>query len=448
MLAVASVTRVRGVAVAHAVVGAVALCGVGLGLALRGMPVLANDFPLNDGGLFSVMIEAVRGARYGLPWSVTYNGLEIPFAYPPLGFVLGALLADLTHTSGIAVLRWLPLALNLFAMGAFALLARAVLRTAMGAVVALGVLMALPGSYEWLIGGGGLTRSLGLLFALLALREAYLLATRGWRRDVALLAVCSGLALLSHLEMAWFLAYSAVLVYLGYGRTWGNAVRGAVAAGGALILAAPWWVTVLARYGPGPFVAAAATGSSVAQGLGARDVQVFAALALALFAALAATRDERLSLLAWVGAIWLLNSRSRWLIACPLSLALGRATSAALIHPWGDWGAHAGTAAGRLALWARPICAPLTVAALGLAALAYRSGLPVPADVAAATAALTREDRSAMGWLRNHTSERSRFIVVGGGGWAQDRVGEWLPVLGGRVVDSTIQGTEWLPGGE
>src|SRR5581483_7862715 len=117
MLAVASVTRVRGVAVAHAVVGAVALCGVGLGLALRGMPVLANDFPLNDGGLFSVMIEAVRGARYGLPWSVTYNGLEIPFAYPPLGFVLGALLADLTHTSGIAVLRWLPLALNLFAMG-------------------------------------------------------------------------------------------------------------------------------------------------------------------------------------------------------------------------------------------------------------------------------------------------------------------------------------------
>jgi len=38
------------------------------------------DFPLNDGGLFLAMTEAIRDAGFSLPAVVEYNGLDLPMA--------------------------------------------------------------------------------------------------------------------------------------------------------------------------------------------------------------------------------------------------------------------------------------------------------------------------------------------------------------------------------
>src|SRR6188768_2782000 len=58
---------------------------------LRLMQTAQSAFPLGDGGLFYSAIEAVRTSG-GLPESIPYNG-DIPFVYPPLGFVVAALVS-------------------------------------------------------------------------------------------------------------------------------------------------------------------------------------------------------------------------------------------------------------------------------------------------------------------------------------------------------------------
>ena len=63
------------------------LAGVVLaGLVVRAIPVALADFPVNDGGLFVAMVQAIQVAGWGLPLTVDWNGAELPFAYPPLGF--------------------------------------------------------------------------------------------------------------------------------------------------------------------------------------------------------------------------------------------------------------------------------------------------------------------------------------------------------------------------
>ena len=57
--------------------------------------------------------------------------------------------------------------------------------------------------------GGGLTRGLGFLFVVLALGQAHAMFTTGRRGSVVVCALCSGLAVLSHPAMVWFLAFSA-----------------------------------------------------------------------------------------------------------------------------------------------------------------------------------------------------------------------------------------------
>ena len=61
------------------------------GTFVRVMPVLQAGFPLNDGGLFYTMTSDLQKAGYALPAVTTYNGLGIPYAYPPLPFYLAAL---------------------------------------------------------------------------------------------------------------------------------------------------------------------------------------------------------------------------------------------------------------------------------------------------------------------------------------------------------------------
>ena len=81
--------------------------------------MLGADFPLTDGGLFLVVIEAIRGGRYQLPSTVNYNGMDLPFAYPPLGFYLAAFTADLTEASPLDLLRYIPLVASVATLLAF-----------------------------------------------------------------------------------------------------------------------------------------------------------------------------------------------------------------------------------------------------------------------------------------------------------------------------------------
>jgi len=60
------------------------LISVLFGAWMRFMPTLLTGTPINDGGMFYVMILDLRAHRFLLPAFTSYNHLNIPFAYPPL----------------------------------------------------------------------------------------------------------------------------------------------------------------------------------------------------------------------------------------------------------------------------------------------------------------------------------------------------------------------------
>jgi hypothetical protein len=422
------------------------------GFLIRAAPVLPADFPLNDGGLISLMVEEVRKAKYGIPFSISYNSTEIPFAYPPLTVYIGALVADLIPGTPLDVLRVLPMVVTTLTVGAFFLLARSAL-SPRAALVATGIFAILPGSFLWLIMGGGLTRSFGFLFAILALHQAYVLYTRGGLRPAALLAIFAALTLLSHIALFWFLAYSSALLGLGFCRDRRRLLFSMAAGVAAVAIAAPWWVTALVRHGPGPFVAAFQAGSFLtdiaAEQTAALPGPALLACSLVAIAALmgmAAVGDQRFFLLGWLGSMFLLDTRSfRWLVTVPLALADG-----SLVH-------RGVLVLGRLR--GQDGLLPRTAALGGAdrAVTVLTAGVVVALSLVTAYAQweiagevlvpLSIEERDAMRWISQETPEASTFLVLSGRVWALDRWAEWFPVLAKRVSVTTAQGYEWLPGG-
>ena len=149
---------------------AVWLASVALaGLVVRAIPVALADFPVNDGGLFVAMTRAIEDAGWGLPLTVSWNGSELPFAYPPLGFYLSGGISTIFGLDLTDVFRWLPLVASALVVPAVFLLARELLRSDLGALVAALAYALAPVSYVWLVQGGGVTRSPGMLLAVLTL---------------------------------------------------------------------------------------------------------------------------------------------------------------------------------------------------------------------------------------------------------------------------------------
>ena len=236
-------------------------CALLLGALVRISFVTAFDFPLNDGGLFYTMSSDLQSNSYRIPEFTTYNFDRIPFAYPPLSLYAASLVDDATPLSMFGVFRLLPLCASIATMFAFLALARRILPDRVSLVAAVTAFALIPRSFEWMIMGGGLTRSLGLFFAVLALHEAHRLYV-GRRRSAAVtLGVLAGLTLLSHLEIAWFLAFSTVILLAAHGRHRTGALGTLAAVAIAVAVAAPWWITVLTQHGASPFVAAATTSS-------------------------------------------------------------------------------------------------------------------------------------------------------------------------------------------
>ena len=200
-------------AYALAIAGAVAL-----GFLVRAGFVLGSGFPLNDGGLFYQMVRDLQHAHYAIPDTTTYNGDSLPFVYPPLGLYLAAMLNDVTGMGLATVFRVVPLVASTLTIGAFFLLARDMLKSRVAVIAAVFVFAVVPRSFLWLIMGGGVTRSFGLLFALLTMHAAHAMYTRADRRYAALAALFAALAFLCHIEMAWFAAFSSGLFFLAYGR--------------------------------------------------------------------------------------------------------------------------------------------------------------------------------------------------------------------------------------
>src|SRR5512143_1425151 len=105
-----------------------ALAGL-LGLVVRLPAALRSGFPLNDGGLFYRMIIELQANGFRLPLITSYNGEHIPFAYPPLGLYVGAVLSSGLHANVLDLLRIVPGIVSSLCVPAFYFLARRLLKS-------------------------------------------------------------------------------------------------------------------------------------------------------------------------------------------------------------------------------------------------------------------------------------------------------------------------------
>jgi hypothetical protein len=429
-----------------------------IGVAIRCWLVLSRDFPLNDGGLFYAMADDIRHNGYALPVTTTYNGAALPFAYSPLALYAAAALADLGVPLADA-LRFLPLVATCLLLGAFVLLARELLASRAELVAATFAFAVIPRSSTWLLMGGGLTRSFGFLFAMLAAWQAVRFYKYGGRRHLVAATVLSALAVLSHLGTAPSLVIAIVLLFLAYGRSW-RAFGGTVMiALGTALLSAPWWGTVLAHHGLDTFRAANATGESLFSGYEGRH-RVLMSLANFGVAKTGEPMAPVIWLFALIGGIAAL-ARGSWMLPAWWVLLL--------VFDGRQGGTFATVPISMLAgIGVVSVVLPALIAAAPdprgrrrarMLAAVVLAGLVVYTGAWALTRdrdhggegwtleSLTPAQRQAMAWLRDATPPGSRVLVVSGTWWPMDRTSEWLPVLASRPSVATVQGYEWVPGG-
>lgn len=419
--------------------------------------VMTASFPLNDGGMFMQAIIDLQHSHFMLPQYIHYNGLPIPYAYPPLGFYVAGLIAAATHASLFTVLRIVPTTFSVLTVVAFMKLADSFLHDRTAVVLASLAFAFVPRSYTWEIMGGGLTRSIGFFFAMLAIWQAYLLFTQRSRRSLIWTAVFSSLACLSHLEMAWFVAFSSVLLFLVYGRTRSGFRDAMFVSIGVALLTSPWWGLVIAHHGVKPFLYASHSGGHTVIVIVAYlltlnwgQEQLFPLFgALALIGMLYCVVRRRYFLPLWVFAGLLLDPRKFETEAMvPMSMVVGICIVEMILPlirqgvdslPVTDSVRSTGTLnrwPSMIRQWAGPCAVGIIIIYAMIASLVAITLSDVP---------LSTDERQAMQWVSQSTATNSRFAIITGDEWAADRSSEWFPVLAGRTSAATVQGNEWLP---
>src|SRR5258706_696888 len=213
-----------------------------LGAFVRLFIVATGDFPLNDGGLFLVMTRDVMQANFALPAFSSYNAIHMPFVYPPLGFYIVGIIASVSHWPLLDIVRFFPVVVNILTIPAMYILARTVLNSRAQAIYATFAFALLPRAFFWLIMGGGLTRSVGFFFAILAMQQACLMYTTRQRRYILSTSVLSALTVLSHPEMMLYAACSIAVFFVFRGHNRDGVIHSILFVAGTCLFPPPWRV--------------------------------------------------------------------------------------------------------------------------------------------------------------------------------------------------------------
>jgi hypothetical protein len=246
--------------------------------------------------------------------------------------------------------------------------------------------------------------------------------------------------------MALLIAAGYAVFLVAYGRNPRSISHAAGVAVGALLLAAPWFGTVIAYHGIDPFLAAASTGSHTLNAVLAflvfpytREPYLPLVAILGVIGAVASFARRQPLLPALLVILFLLDPRKASTTATlPLAMLAAQATLTVLVPQ---------LARLREAVSARPLW---LVSALPAAVVFYTviSALAAPSiGERSPIRVLPASDREAMRWIAANTPAAARFLVIEGNDYPwTDTQSEWFPALTSRVSVNTVQGTEWFPG--
>lgn len=408
---------------------------MGASVCFRLYLLVANDFPVNDGALFLEFVRATATTFPRLPTEAAYNGLTLPFAYPPLSFWIGALLTKLGADS-LEVVRILPILMNIAYVLLFALLLLKSGRSFVFTALTILFLSSTSLSFQWLMMGGGLSRGLGSIFLMLTL-IAITVPDRGrealpvWRAAAAGVAVAG--AILSHLEWGILAAGCVVLSRaLGSSTLKSFIISCAVAGATAFALILPWLLFVTQAHGLEPFLSA---GGTSFWGDGKFPSRILSVLLLAVvsnpFAIVGFVVLLRRREWFWIGFLVLCVTLTPRHVSTPATLANAVLGVQGVITAYEFAARHVRT---RMLLNGSIGFLVAAILAFGV----YRIHHHAPGSFRV----LPAEMRQAMGWVAaNHP--KSRFVIVNDRPWYNDSTGEWFPTLASGHSVTTVQGREW-----
>ena len=429
--------------------------GLLLGAYTRFLPTIMVGFPVTDGGLFYVMVKALQANHYILPVFVEYNGILIPFAYPPLGFYMAGLISDLFQIPLIEVFRWMPAMGSVIFSVAFFPLASSILGSTLKGSLATVFFALIPRSISFYIMGGGITRVLGTLFLILTLYSAHKLFTAPSKKYIWMTVLFGSAVVLSHPEAALHTVFLCLVLWIFLGISRQGIKNALLVVVGVITLTAPFFFVVISRHGLQPYQSAAQTGFlsplawlAIITGSFSDEkfVTVISALALLGLVIAIARRDFLLVVMLFVPAFVDPRSASTmslisWVMLAAIgfvdviipgiyALKNGPQSMQDIELNWYDY--FNKTPAIKIAL-------------TGLIFYAFFG--TVLSDQVYPKVSLTPSDRSAMEWVANNIPQQSRFVILTGETETfADAVSEWFPVLGKSTSIATVQGYEWMAG--
>lgn len=422
-----------------------------IGIVLRFLPALQFDFPINDGGMFLSMIRDLYENGFSLPKTTSYNYSQIPFAYPPFGFYVGAFVLRLTPVTDVELLRWLPAVVSAAIVPVFYWLSLQIFNNTTKAFIATTILAVMPGAFDWLVMGGGLTRSFGILFFLLGVGNVLKLFRDKDARSLWFSILFCGLAVLSHPEVSLQTAGICFLIVLLYGRNFRGLKNSVFVSFGALIVTAPWWGAILLYHGFSPFNSAMQTGiheTFVAslfhsffslQG----DLPIIPILSiLGLFLTL---RRKEFLFFGWAFLPFFLDPRNAPSIAQFAYILL---SGEALSFLWERFKQAYANDIEKKNITPSEY-APFFLALPFVILVVYFFVITINLSKRLVQISLEKSDREVMEWIRTNAPEDGRFLLMTNKGQVNpmvDSFQEWFPTLAERPSANTLQGREWTLG--
>ena len=406
------------------------------GLIIRLFFFVGNTFPLHDGGFFYVLIQDLLSNNFALPAFSSYNNAAIPFIYPPFGFYFVGGLERLFGADRLLLMRIVPLLVTSLTVPAFYFLALELLKDREQAFASAIIFSLLPYSYRWLIMGGGITRSFGALFMILAMIYLIRFLREGKTQAGVLCPLFCGLTVLSHPEWAWFLFYSiGIYVIVALIRKQRKALlRSVIILAGTLIVILPW---ILKIYSPEILLPLQDSGFSRWGEIlrfftlnWSNEILFPVITVFALFGLLITIKNKTLLLAVWLPAVFILQGRAAAQKAVvPLALLAG----VGLVR-MGAWLKN------RYPDFFRSFFFKFLV---GMLLVYVVMGSMV--SVIGYASPLSAQELESISWIGQSTPTDSSFLMISGEAWVKEDYSEWVVALTGRHSVSLVQGYEWLP---
>lgn len=411
---------------------------------LRLARVLQSPMPIGDGGMFYSMTLDLINNRFHLPETISYNRIDLPNTYPPLGFYLAGALSVIFHINLLDIFRFLPVFFSILSIPAFYFLAKELVKNEVQLTIATLIFSLVPPTFDWLIKGGGVTRSPSFVFSLLALAFAYRLFTQEKVINLALTSIFCAITYLFHPQIAFYTVASTIVFFFFLQRNRNGLKKGLITAGLTLILISPWLVPTLIKHGFMPFISALTTGEysilstyrlifgNTLKEIGLTSIGVFALVGVFWY-----LHDE-----GWFFAIWALMSLFIDPRSSPrnLSIIAPICASYALIKIFGRFKYSKNeTQSDPSSQFTSKLAGVLLI--ILFCQWLFSSWFTL--NILEEEYSMKDEDLLALQWIKENTPLDSEFLVLTGLAPFDDSFSEWFPALTNRVSLATVQGKEW-----